>query len=79
MQTKLTKLSRIAATTGLHINKTKTKVMTIDHKIDAIKLDGEALEEVDIYTYLGSVVGKDGGSDKDIQARVGKAMTAFLM
>ena len=79
MQTKLTKLSRIAATTGLHINKTKAKVMTINHKIDAIKLDGEALEEVDIYTYLGSVVRKDGGSDRDIQARVGKARTSFII
>lgn len=41
--------------------------MNINHKIDdAINLDGEALEEVDTFTYQGSVVGKDGGSDKDI-------------
>ena len=78
MQTKFTKLAKTAATTGLHINKSKTKVINIDHNTNnTINLDGEALEEVDTYTYLGSIVGRDGGSNKDIQARIGKARTAF--
>lgn len=49
-QTKLTKLATTATTTGLHINKQKTKVMSINLKIDdEINLDGETLEEVEVH------------------------------
>ena len=40
-------------------------------------LEGEALEEVESFTYLGSVVDKLGGTDADVKVRIGKARAAF--
>ncbi len=36
------------------------------------------LEEVDDFTYLCSIVNKQGGTDADVKARIGKARKAFL-
>ena len=47
--------------------------------MDNIKLDGEAIDEVEDFTYLGSNISKDGGSDRDVLARIGKARTAFAI
>jgi len=44
-----------------------------------LELDGEAIDEVENFTYLGSNVSKDGGSDRDIQTRIGKARTRFAI
>lgn len=80
MLTKTSKLTKIAASAGLHINKPKTKVMNINRITENLRsLDGEALAEVDTFTYLGSIVGKEGGSDKDIQTRKGEARSSFLI
>jgi hypothetical protein len=38
-----------------------------------IKLEEQVLEEVQAFTYLGSVVDKQGGTDADVRARIGKA------
>jgi len=46
---------------------------------DGVLIAGKRMEEVDEFTYLGSIVRKKGGSDKDIQARIGKATLAFAM
>jgi hypothetical protein len=43
-----------------------------------IKLEGEALDEVESFTYLGSTVDKQEGTDSDVKIRVGKASAAFL-
>ncbi|VDO52017.1 unnamed protein product [Schistosoma margrebowiei] len=43
-----------------------------------ITLDGETLEDVESFTYLGSIIDEQGGSDADVKARIGKARTAFL-
>ena len=40
-------------------------------------LEGEALEEVDSFVYLGSMVDKQGGTDADVKIRIGKARAAF--
>ncbi|VDP40971.1 unnamed protein product [Schistosoma margrebowiei] len=37
-----------------------------------ITLDGEDPEEVVNFTYLGSIVDKQGGSDADVKVRIGK-------
>ena len=55
------------------------RVNTGARNVDNIKLDGEAIDEVKDFTYLGSNSSKDGGSDRDILARVGKARTAFAI
>ena len=46
---------------------------------DGVAVVGGRIEEVDEFAYLGSIVSKKGGTDEDIQARVGKAGQAFAM
>ncbi len=38
-----------------------------------ITVNGEPLDFVDDFTYLGSLISKDNGAQKDIKARLGKA------
>ena len=65
---------------GLKINATKTKLMHIGTKPgDGVSVAGEPIDEVDEFTYLGSIVSKMGGTDEDIQAQIGKARQAFVM
>ncbi len=42
-----------------------------------ITMNGEPLDFVDDFTYLGSLIRKDNGAQKDIKARLGKAQGAF--
>ena len=42
-----------------------------------ITVNDQPLEEVDDFTYLGSVMSKDYGTSKDIKARLAKACSAF--
>ncbi|VDO83024.1 unnamed protein product [Schistosoma margrebowiei] len=46
--------------------------------IKPITPDGEALGEVETFTYLGSIIDEKGASDADINARIGKPKTEFL-
>ena len=74
------KLKWEGAKVGLKINATKTKLMGIGTKRgDGVLVAGGRIEEVDEFTYLGSIVSKKGGTDEDIQARIGKARQAFAM
>ena len=43
-----------------------------------IVLGENVLEEVENFTYLGSIVNNLGGTDSDVKARIGKARVAFL-
>ena len=45
---------------------------------NSIQLRGEDTEDVEQFTYLGSVVSRDGGTDRDIKSRIGKAIAAFM-
>jgi hypothetical protein len=47
-------------------------------KIDAFVLKGENIEDVDSFTYLGSVVAKDGGTAQDVSQRIRKANGGFV-
>lgn len=63
---------------GLNIHKGKSKVLKVNAAgTSPIILQGEALEEVEEFTYLGSIVNKQGGTDADVRARIGKASVAF--
>ena len=42
-----------------------------------ILIDGKDAEDVDSFTYLGSIVNKTGGVEQDITARVGKVRSSF--
>jgi hypothetical protein len=80
MQEKTTRLAEVSAKVGLKISKKKTQLMKMNTSNDnPIILDGQPLEEVDSFVYLGSVVDKQGGTDSDVAARVGKARAAFIM
>ena len=80
MRDKTRALEVQSAKVGLKINATKTKLMRIGTKRgDGVSVAGERVEEVDEFTYLGSIVSKKGGTDEDIQARIGKARQAFAM
>ena len=80
MQTKATRLAKISAKAGLRISKSKTKVIRVKTRnVNNIKLDGEAIDEVEDFIYLGSNISKDGGSNHDILARIGKARTALAI
>ena len=45
---------------------------------EPVRLNGEALEEVDSFTYLGSIVNTQGGTEADVKSRIGKACAAFI-
>ena len=59
--------------------KKKTKVLKSNTKTRADLTNGQNLEEVDSFTYIGSEEDNLGGSDKDVKIRIGKARTAFNM
>ena len=79
MQSKTSKLQSNAEKIGLKINIKKTEVMSLNTKQPArIQVDGNNLSNTTSFTYLGSIVTSDGGADKDIKARLGKARGAFI-
>jgi hypothetical protein len=79
MQEKTNALERNAEKLGLKVNVSKTKVMRVNEKQDsAVTLNSVALEEVNHFTYLGSVVSKTGGTEEDIKSRINKARHAFV-
>ena len=57
----------------------KCKVMRVNARNnEAITVNGQALEDVEKFVYLGATVCKQGGGDEDIKARLGKARGAFV-
>ena len=54
------------AKVGLKINATKTKLMSISTKRgDGVKIEGEQVEDVDKFIYLGSNVSYKGGANEE--------------
>ena len=79
MQEKTSTVAETSAKLGLSIHRGKSKVLKVnDASATPIKLEGVALEEVESFTYLGSIVDKQGGTDADVKIRIGKARAAFL-
>ncbi|VDO90435.1 unnamed protein product [Schistosoma margrebowiei] len=79
MQIKTASVAAVSASVGLSIHKGKTKVLKYNtENSNPITLDGETLEDVEFFTYLGSILDEQGGSDADVKARIGKARFAFL-
>ena len=69
---------------GLDMNAKKTKTMVVskhperDKTID-IKIDGETLEQVDQFKYLGTQVTDDARTEKELNCRIGAAKTKFSL
>ena len=78
MQDKTKNLARISAQVGLKINKNKTKILRLNTTCERpIMLEGEGLEEVESFRYLGSIVDTRGGTEADVKTRISKARAAF--
>ena len=78
MQEKTNKLSQTANRAGLKINNNKTKYMTINMRSNKnITVDSKAIEKVQKFTYLESIVDAEGGAEADVNQRIGKAQQAF--
>ena len=78
MQDKTTLLETTSAGTGLKINRKKTELMNTTANAP-VTVGGEPIREVESFVYLGSVVDHQGGTDRDVTARIGKARAAFVM
>lgn len=74
----LERIERVSLEFGLHINRSKTKVMTVDRAqvlspSNALK-DYEKVEE---FIYLGSLISNSGNCEKEIGRRIGMAKSAM--
>ena len=60
---------------GLRVSWMKTKIQAfgdlLDEAVHSVQVCGEDIEVLDKFTYLGSVIHKDGGSSKDVTRRIG--------
>ena len=71
-------LNTNARKTGLIVSKKKFKIMCVNSDaLRPINIDGEPLEQIKEFTYLGSVTSTDNSAKKDIKARLNKARCAF--
>ena len=78
IQDKVTSLYESAAKLGLKFSKKKTRTMRANHvNKNSIQLKGEYIEDVEQFTYHGSVVSRDGGTDRDSKSRLGKVTVVF--
>ena len=72
LQTMVERLDRSGRKYGLQINREKTKVMTTTDTVCQVRINQEHLEQVDTYTYLGSVMAGDGDCGSEIRTRLAK-------
>jgi hypothetical protein len=79
LQEKIDHLSRTSEKAGLKINKIKTKIMRLNTKAaTSIEVGSEIIEEVEDFTYLGSIISGEEGVLKDVTSRVSKARSVFV-
>ncbi|VDP06280.1 unnamed protein product [Schistosoma margrebowiei] len=79
MQEKTNSVAAASAAVGLNIHKGKSKVLRYNTECtNPITIDGENLEDVKTFTYLGSIIDEQSVSDADVKARIGKARAAYL-
>ena len=64
---------------GLKINVKKTKSLRLGISEDEqVTLGNEKIDQVGSFTYLGSIISKDGGSSEDVKSRIAKAQGVFF-
>jgi hypothetical protein len=79
MKDKLMGLQEDPKLAGLNINVYKTKEMTLNSQIEEkLSIANKEIERVESFTYLGSIVTQDGGTDEDINQRIKIANIAFI-
>ena len=80
LQKIMERLNETAEKYGMRINKKKTKVMRVSREgggVVEVILDGQKIEQVDKYLYLGSWITEDGKCDADVKSRIAQAKEAF--
>ena len=72
-------LTEEAARVGLKLNARKCKTLRTEYASnrESIVVNGEEVEDVEEFAYLGAIVDKEGGGNKDIRNRLQKARGAF--
>ncbi|VDP30884.1 unnamed protein product [Schistosoma margrebowiei] len=79
MQEKMTSVAAASATVCLNIHKGKSKIIRYNAtRTKQITLDEQYLENVNTFTYLGTIIGEHDGSDVDVKARIDKPRAAYL-
>ncbi|VDP00291.1 unnamed protein product [Schistosoma mattheei] len=79
MQEKTNSVAAASEAVGLNIHKGKSRILRYNTKLtNPITIDGEDLEDVKTFTYLGSIIDERGGSDADVNGRISKARAAYL-
>lgn len=79
MQDKIDDLITESSSVGLKINSAKTKALKINatNSHANFKAGEDTIDNVNSFTYLGSVISSDGGAANDISSRISKAQGAF--
>ena len=53
--------------------------MRLNNKsVEAVKLDGRNIEDVDEFTYLGAIISNEGGAGSDMSSRLNKGRNCVL-
>ena len=81
LQCLVTEFGRVCKRRKLRINVNKRKVMCIERNEKPtplnITLNGERIEVVNSFKYLGLCFSRDGGVKEDVSIRVGEGMKTF--
>ncbi|VDP77462.1 unnamed protein product [Schistosoma mattheei] len=79
MQEKTNSVAAASVAVGLNIHKWKNNILRYKTACtNPITIDGEYLEDVKTFTYLGSIIDEHDVSDADVKAQSGKARAAYL-
>ncbi|VDO58898.1 unnamed protein product [Schistosoma curassoni] len=79
MQEKTNSVAAASAAVVFNIHKGKSRILPCNTACtNPITIDGDDLEDVKTFTYLGSIIDEQSGSDADVKARIGKAIAAYL-
>ena len=69
MQAKTTALNRMSESVGLRIHPANSKVLTIVAlPSKQVRVEDQALEDVESFCYLGSIIHKKGGTEAEVKA-----------
>jgi len=81
LQQLMDNLSKVSREFDMKINVKKTKMMSISQKRNTklkIIVDGQQVEQVSQFRYLGSLISEDGYYTKDIRSRIEMAKKLFV-
>ena len=73
----ITKVKEESANAGLYLNIKKTKVIVTDNTSE-FHMDGDKIEVVQSFNFLGSLLNKDGTSSEEIKRRLDPARVAMV-